>query len=167
MSDTNVTNIIAGVEPAIIGEGYELVDARFATEAGQRVLRLYIDNPVGVKLEDCARVSRVIGDLLDVKALVSGRYNLEVSSPGLDRPLRLPEHFERFRGQVASVTLSEPLAGRLRFKGEIVGLKGDKALVAELILVLRVDQQDYLLPFTQIERAHLVPQFETPKPRRS
>ena len=160
MREEGVTKILVGIEPLVIGEGFELIDVMWVTESARRVLRVYIDRPAGVTLADCEKVSRVLGDVLDVKDWISGRYNLEVSSPGLDRPLRTAAHFERFFGQTAVIVLDEPQDGRKHFKGELIGWKDPQNQTAARGLVLRVDQQDFVLPFQHIGRAHLVAQFD-------
>jgi ribosome maturation factor RimP len=113
---------------------------------------VYIDHQNGITIDDCERVSHQLSGLLDVEDLVRGQYNLEVSSPGLDRPLFTIEHFEQFRHQKAKVKLSLPIEGRRKFTGIIHGVKDGN-------VVLEVDEQQIELPFNTIEKANLVPEF--------
>lgn len=139
------------IEPIIEGLGYELVDIEF--DARSRILRVYIDQESGIQLDDCSRVSYQVSGMLDVEDPIPGKYQLEVSSPGLDRPLVKPRDFERFRGAMARVQLRTPLENRRRLTGELAGTDGDCVLIDE-------QQQGRLkIPFDVIEKARLVPQF--------
>ena len=102
--------------------GYELVDVEFQRESSGFVLRVYIDCPAGVMLKDCEAVSRDLGAAMDVEDVVENRYRLEVSSPGLNRPLRRAEHFRRFLGSRVRIRTREPLDGRRNFAGKLVGV---------------------------------------------
>ena len=143
------------IEPVLMAQGYELVLAEYVS--GQGVLRLFIDKEGGVTLDDCATVSRLVGDLLDAEGLsdaIDGRYRLEVSSPGLDRPLVKPEHFQRFVGSKAKLTTKLPHEGRRRFEGEI--LEADAMSIR-----LRGDGEvsEWSFPYDMIEKARLIPEF--------
>jgi ribosome maturation factor RimP len=105
-------------------EGLELVLMQYRRERGGRILRLFIDKPEGVTLEDCASVSRELGDLLDVHLPELGPYHLEVSSPGPNRPLARAEDFERFRGQRAKIRTRSSINGQKNFSGVLEGLSG-------------------------------------------
>jgi ribosome maturation factor RimP len=153
MGDT-VKRILAIVAPIVAEEGCELIDVALATEPGQRILRVFIDRPEGVKLEDCARVSHAIEDVIEVEGRVQGRYHLEVSSPGLDRPLRVPAHFDRVVGRVVRLTTQEPLHGRRNFKGVLKGWRGTGGEGDEL--VIHIDKEDFYVPFAAVMKAHLV-----------
>ncbi len=126
-------------EPIALGQGLELVDVEFRRERSGWVLRVYIDRPGGVTLNDCVKMSETLGDILDAKDFIHRRYNLEVSSPGLDRPLRKREDFERFAGDKVKITLKVPLQGRRNFTGYLRGLKGDKVLI-------ETEDGEWLLP---------------------
>ena len=127
--------------------GYELVDLQAST--GGRLLRLFIDKPGGVGVEDCEAVSRQLTRVLEVEGVDYER--LEVSSPGLDRPLRKPADFERFAGQKAEVRMrTADAGGRRRFVGVLRGAEGDRVR-------LNLDGQTVALPIGDIERAKLVP----------
>src|SRR5687767_9579661 len=109
------------VTPVAEGVGYELVDVEWKHEQGGWVIRCFIDHPRGISHEDCEQLSRQISATLDVHDVVPHAYNLEVSSPGLNRPLRTPDHFRRFVGQKARVKLKDGIEGRRNFAGRIVG----------------------------------------------
>jgi ribosome maturation factor RimP len=102
--------------------GLELVHLEYLRDRGGRVMRLFVDKPGGVTLEDCAAVSRELSDLLDVRLPELGPYHLEVSSPGPNRPLSRPSDFERFRGRRAKIRTRVPIAGQKNFSGTIEGL---------------------------------------------
>jgi ribosome maturation factor RimP len=131
--------------------GYELVDLD-ARVGANGLLRLYIDQEAGINLEDCELVSRQIGAFLDVEEPMPGSYTLEVSSPGLDRPLRTAEHFTRFAGHEAKVRLATPLDGRRNFRGRLLGVEKQQILI-------EVDGVQWQLPLADIAAAHLVPEF--------
>ena len=103
-------------------EGIEVVEVQLRGRGPQRVLRIYIDKPEGVSHNDCEFVSKNVGTILDVEDVVpGGRYTLQVSSPGLERPLRRPQDFGRFLGRLAKVVLREPIAGRRHWEGTLAG----------------------------------------------
>ena len=132
--------------------GMELVHVEARRESGGTILRLYIDREGGVTLEDCARVSRQVSAELDADDPLPGRYTLEVSSPGLDRPLVRPADYTRFLGKEAQVQTHEALAGRKRFKGTLAG--------ADAVGIrIDVDGVSYAITYAQIERAKLVPEI--------
>ncbi len=142
------------VEPILIEEGLELVDIEFRRERVGWVLRIYIDRRIGgVTLGDCVRVSRELGELLDVEDFIPYSYNLEVSSPGINRPLRKKEDFERFRGEWVKLKLMEPIRGRRNIRGRIWGIEGDNIL-------LIVDEQIWEIPYSLIAKANLDPEIE-------
>ncbi|MEJ2603355.1 MAG: ribosome maturation factor RimP [Gammaproteobacteria bacterium] len=138
------------LEPAIEGMGYELVDLDARIGGRNGLLRLYIDSADGVGLDDCEKVSNQVSGVLDVEDPIPGEYVLEVSSPGLDRPLTRPEHFERFTGHEAKIVLRVPLDGRRRFRGWLEGVEDD-------VVQVRVDGQLFRLRIADIETARLVP----------
>ena len=134
------------LEPSIEALGYEVVELEF--HGG--VLRLYIDRQAGVTLDDCERVSRQVSAVLDVEDPIPAAYTLEVSSPGLDRPLRKRSDFERFAGQKAKLELTLPLDGRRRFSGILRGVERDE-------LLIEVDDTLFHLRLAHIGKARLVP----------
>jgi len=133
------------IEPGIRALGHELVEVEYAAAAGRNVLRIYT-------VDDCATVSRQVSALLDVEDPVAEAYTLEVSSPGLDRPLVKRADFERFAGAQVKVRMRDAVQERRNFKGTLVGVDGDA-------IVVDVDQEQYRLPIARIERARLVPQW--------
>lgn len=139
------------IEPAVTLLGYELVGVRYLTGGKRAIVRVYIDSERGIKVVDCERVSYQVSGLLDVHDPVPGQYTLEVSSPGLDRPLFFPDHFERFKGQRVAIKLGVPLHGRRKFSGELGGCHDGK-------VVVRADDREYFLPLGMISSARLVPQ---------
>lgn len=140
------------LEPTLAAMGYELVDLDARIGGRKGLLRLYIDKPEGVGLDDCEKVSNQVSGVLDVEDPIPGEYVLEVSSPGLDRPLKRPEHFERFTGSEAKITLKAPLDGRRRFRGLLEG-------VEDGFVAVRVDGELYRLRIADIEKAKLVPEL--------
>jgi len=133
--------------------GYELVGVGLFRKghAGQ-VLRVYIDREGGIDLDDCSAVSHQLSGVLDVEDPIAGHYDLEVSSPGLDRPLFEPAHFERFKGRKAHLRLTAPLQGRRKLDGILAGTDGDTVLLEEGEALHRI-------PFEQIDTARLVADF--------
>ena len=138
------------LEPTIENMGYELVDLELRLGGKDGVVRVFIDHPDGIGLDDCEKVSRVISALLDIEDPLPGHYNLEVSSPGLDRKLTKIEHFQRFAGETVKVQMRFPIAGRRRFRGTLV-TSDDENIVVE------VDGEPHTLPMATIDTARLVP----------
>lgn len=133
--------------------GYELVGVEYLTgQPGGSLLRVYIDREGGVTLDDCAAVSHQLSGVLDVEDPIPGNYNLEISSPGLDRPLFEPEHFERFAGRKVNVRLESTVPGRRRYKGKLLGLEEGKVLV-------EVDGEVHALNLDEVRDARLVPEI--------
>ncbi len=110
-------------QPLAEESGLEVVDVEFHAQGRKRTLRILIDRPGGVTLDECAHFSRRLSDCLDMNQTLSHSYYLEVSSPGVDRPLRSLEHFERFTGEHAALTTSEPLDGRRHWDGRLIGTR--------------------------------------------
>lgn len=138
--------------PEIEALGYDLVELDAPGPGAGKTLRIYIDSEEGVGLEDCEKVSHRVSGLLDVEDPIPGQYVLEVSSPGLDRPLRTEAHFLRQAGMLVKVVLEPGRPGRRRYKGRI-------ATVEDGILVLDVDGERVSLPLSDIASARLVPEF--------
>jgi ribosome maturation factor RimP len=138
------------LEPAVALHGCELVAVEYFPQGSNQMLRVYIDKQDGVTVDDCERVSHQISGVLDVEDPIAGHYLLEVSSPGLDRPLGGPRDFERFRGKEIRLRLHAPLNGQRNFKGLLLGLRGEQ-------VVLEVDGREIELPLRDVDRARLVP----------
>ena len=144
-------------------EGMEYVHLEMKQSGGGAILRLFIDKEGGVTLDDCSRISRRLSAQLDVDDPITHRYTLEVSSPGLDRPLFSDDDYQRFAGQLLKVRTVAPHQGRRQFVGRLVGL-------ADGLVRLVPDESDgdeeIALPREQIAEAKLVPEFGRPKERR-
>ncbi|HDS15991.1 MAG TPA: ribosome maturation factor RimP [Proteobacteria bacterium] len=135
--------------------GYELNDLEFSSGEGGSVLRLYIDCAAGVTLDDCAHVSRMFGALLDVEDLIPGRYNLEISSPGLNRRLSRIQDFQGCYGETIKIRLARPLDGRRRFKGILRTCQENP-----LTVTLEVDGQTFVVPLDETAKCNLVYDFD-------
>ena len=138
------------LEPAVERLGYELSDLELKVGGKDGVIRVFIDRPEGVDLSDCEVVSKQLSALLDVEDPVPGQYVLEVSSPGLDRKLTKPEHFQRYVGHDVRIKLRTPLEGRRNFRGKLMAA-GEERIEVE------VDGLSYGIGVATIESARLVP----------
>ncbi|WP_455366170.1 ribosome maturation factor RimP [Kaarinaea lacus] len=145
-------NIQVLIEPAVAALGYELVGAEYLSQGRHSLLRIYIDSEDGITLDDCERVSHQVSGILDVEDVIHGHYSLEVSSPGLDRPLFTLNHFKRFIGKQAKIKLTTPIDGRKKFNGVILAVDDNR-------VVLEQDSEEIELPFNTIEKANLVPEI--------
>lgn len=137
------------LRPTVEMTGMELLGIEFISAGNNSVLRLYIDHENGIDVDNCADVSREVSAILDVEDPISSEYSLEVSSPGVDRPLFIKEHFQMVIGETVEVKLGMPLNGRRKFKGLLDAIEGDNLIVV-------VDGQDYELPISNIDKANLV-----------
>jgi len=137
------------IEPAVTALGFELVGIEHMAQGRYSVLRIYIDHENGIGVEDCAEVSHQVSAVLDVEDPIKGEYTLEVSSPGLDRPLFTAEHYQRYSGSLADIRLRSPIEGRRKFKGRMHGVKDGQVLI-------EVDGVEYSLPLDGIEKANLI-----------
>jgi len=134
--------------------GYEFVGLERSSNPRNSVLRIYIDREPGVDLDDCSNVSREVAALLDVENLISGHYNLEISSPGFDRPLFTLAQFDQFAGEEIQVTLFAPANGRRKFRGRILDVKAE-------CIQLDLGDAEIALNFTNIAKARLVPDYDS------
>lgn len=140
--------------PVVEGLGYELWGIEFRTGGRQTLLRVFIDDAEnGIGVDDCEKVSRQISGVMDVEDPIQAEYTLEVSSPGMDRPLFYLKQYEAYAGHQAQIKLRMAFDGRRKFRGLIKGVEGSD-------VVLVVDDHEYLLPFESIDRANIVPVFE-------
>ena len=142
------------IEPVLDHMGRELVHMEFSGERGGRALRLYVENRggAGINVDELSEVSRDVGAMLDVEDVIPGSYRLEVSSPGLDRPLGKLEDCSRFAGEKASIQTREPLEGRRRFKGTLKGCEGNS-------VVIEVDGNTLKIPWDTVKKANLIGQL--------
>ncbi|UVW35596.1 ribosome maturation factor RimP [SAR92 clade bacterium H455] len=140
------------LQPVVEALGCELWGLQLESGGKRKLLRIYIDREEGIGVEDCERVSRQSGAVLDVEDAISGEYILEVSSPGMDRPLYELGQYERFIGEDVSLRLRFAYDGRRNFKGRLVGVDGDE-------IVLVVADTEYLFPVEGIDKANVVPRF--------
>jgi ribosome maturation factor RimP len=139
------------VKPVCEAAGMELVLAEFRREPAGRILRLFIDRPGGVTLGDCAHISRQVGDLLDVSMEGIGPYSLEVSSPGINRPLVKKNDYRRFTGHTARIRLHEPVNGQKKFKGTL-------SAATDETVQIKTETGTVSFDFSQIARARLAEQ---------
>lgn len=138
----------AELEPHLIEQGFELVELEFAQQGGRGVLRLFVDRSGGVTIDDCVAVSQLLGPVLDAAEFISDSFVLEVSSPGIDRPVRKPEDFQRFAGEKVVMKSQLPVNGRKKFKGVLLGVKDDAVRVV-------CDGQEYAIAIENVQRANL------------
>jgi ribosome maturation factor RimP len=143
--------LIKLLEPTVDHLGYELTDLELKLGGRDGLVRLFIDAQDGIGVEDCETVSRQVSVILDVEDPIPGNYTLEVSSPGLDRTLTKPAHFQRFMGEDVRVKLRFPLDGRRNFRGALAAADDENIEVV-------VDGESHSLPLSTIESARLVPQ---------
>ncbi len=137
------------VEPVVTGLGYEFVGAQFGQGENGQTLRIFIDTDKGILVDDCVAVSKQLSAVLDVEDTIKSAYQLEVSSPGLDRPLFTAAHFESQLNEEVRIRMDVAVDGRRNFKGKLVVVENDE-------LVVEVDGIDYTLPVNEVEQAHLV-----------
>ena len=158
--DKTARQVLALAEPLIealvTDEGCELVDLVYQREPQGWLLRVYLDRPGGVTIADCQTVSRQIGDMLEAKDIMRSAYNLEVSSPGLNRPLKKAADFERFAGQRVRIKMRAAVEGRRNFLGRLIGC-------TDGLVALDVDGASVQLPLDIISRAHIEYEFNSKK----
>lgn len=145
----------AMIEPVVTAMGFELWGIDFQSQGKYSRLVIYIDHENGVSVGDCADISRQVSAVFDVEDPIRGEYRLEVSSPGMDRPLYTLDHFARYRGHDVSLKLRVPFEGRRKFQGLLAGVEGDEVL-------LQKDGEEYCFPIDSIDQAQVVPRFEDP-----
>jgi ribosome maturation factor RimP len=139
-------------EPVVKGMGFDLIEIEHFPNPKHGVLRLYIDKEGGVNVDDCSTVSRQISALIDVEDPVSGQFNLEISSPGVDRPLRRLVDFQRFTGSLVKLKTVMPLEGQRNFKGRLLEAN-------EETVVIETDDEEISLPMSTIDKARIVPEY--------
>ncbi|EKT4463379.1 MULTISPECIES: ribosome maturation factor RimP [Pseudomonas] len=139
--------------PVVTGLGFECWGIEFVSQGKHSVLRVYIDKEGGILVDDCAEVSRQVSSVLDVEDPISSEYTLEVSSPGMERPLFTLEQFASHAGEQVKIKLRSPFEGRRNFQGLLRG-------VEEQDVVVQVDDQEFLLPIDSIDKANIIPSFD-------
>ena len=148
--------IVRLVEPIVESERMELVDVECLRGPSRWTIRIYIDKEGGITLDDCALISGEVGDLLDIQEILPGPYNLEISSPGLDRPLVKDKDFIRYEGQMIAVRVEEKIEGKRKFTGRLIEFVENES---EGSLVVEVNKKQYTIPRGMVVKAHLVHEF--------
>ncbi len=147
--EEDVIESVRGIlDPLLLENGLDLVDIEYRREGRGRVLRIYIDKEGGVTVDDCAKLSRELGILLDVHDVIPGSYNLEVSSPGLTRALKKPRDFERYKGKKVKIKTKADIEDRRVFIGRLLDFVDNVATVL-------VDGHIYTIEYEEIEKANL------------
>ena len=141
------------LEPTVAQLGYELLGVEYLSQGKHSRLRLYIDSPDGIGLEDCSAVSHQVSGILDVEDPIKGQYALEVSSPGLDRPLFRPEHYAKYIGQRVKLKSKLPIEGQRKFSGEIAAVENDD------IYISMENGEELKIACHEIDQANLVPEI--------
>ncbi|ORU89531.1 MAG: ribosome maturation factor RimP [Cycloclasticus sp. symbiont of Poecilosclerida sp. M] len=148
------TKILELIEPVVTGLGYEFVGAELIGQGKASILRVYIDAEGSILVTDCSKVSHQISGVMDVEDPISGQYALEVSSPGLERPMFTLEQFSRFKKSTVKLELRQAtLEGQRRFTGEILDVVGE-------IIHLHVDEEEIEIPFALIKKARIVTNYK-------
>lgn len=144
-----LTELVAPVAAAL---GYEFWGLEYQSHGHTGTVRIYIDSAQGITVDDCAKMSRQVSSVFDVEDPIMGEYNLEVSSPGMDRPLFTLEQYRRHVGEQVKIRLRSPYEGRRKFTGVLTGVEDDDVVIA-------IGDDEYLLPFDLIDKANVVPTF--------
>jgi ribosome maturation factor RimP len=145
-------SVIKLLEPILVSYGAELVDAEYQRERGGWILRIYLDKEGGITLNDCSQISGEVGELIDVNGLINHPYTLEVSSPGLNRPLKREKDFIHSIGKLVKVRTKEAIDGQKNFVGELLHYSGDK-------IILGIEGKEKIIPFHAVLKANLEYQF--------
>jgi ribosome maturation factor RimP len=145
-------DLVEMLEPTIMDMGFELLGLELAQTGRNTTLRIYIDHENGINVDNCAEVSHQVSAILDVEDPITNEYNLEVSSPGIDRPLFKPEHFVKAEGEEVRIRTKLPQDGRRNFKGDLTKVEGD-------MLTLRIDGKDHLVMISNVEKANIIAKF--------
>lgn len=153
-------HLVALIEPVVEGLGYECVGIEYHPHPRHGLLRIYIDSDNGILVDDCSRVSHQVSGVLDVEDPIPDNYQLEVSSPGADRPFFKISQFDRFRGSTVQVNLFRAIGGRKRITGLIEKVEED-------LITLTENGQSFEVPFSAISKARLVPDYLIEKGVRS
>lgn len=140
------------LKPTVEAMGFDLWGVEYVSQGRHSVLRVYIDAEQGINVDDCAAVSHQAGSVLDVEEPISGEYTLEVSSPGMDRLLFKLEQYPQYANEVIELRLRSPFEGRRKFKGILKGIEGED-------IVVQVDDHEYLLPHSAVDKARIEPRI--------
>lgn len=146
MKNNEIINLL---KPSVEALGYGLWGVEYLPQGKHSILRVYIDKADGIGIEDCEQVSRQVSTLLDVENPIKGHYSLEVSSPGLDRPLFEKAHFEQFVGEAVRLKISQPVENKRKFFGHIERIENET-------VVLKVDGESISIPLDNVVKANLV-----------
>lgn len=141
------------IAPVVIDLGFEFWGLEYQTQSGAALLRVFIESPNGISVDDCAKVSREVSLLLDVEDPIRSEYRLEVSSPGMSRPFFTLDQYSRYSGFFVKIKLRFAFEGRRQFKGLLAGVENDEVLI-------RDGEDEYSLPFEAIDKGSMLPQFE-------
>lgn len=147
------------IAPALNHMGYELIERELVLESGRFTLRLFIDKEGGVNVADCEHVSHGIGDLIEVKEIVPVAYNLEISSPGILRPLRRHQDFVKYSGSTIRLKTLAPIDGRSNYKGFLEGIVGDD-------IVMVIDETHFKIPFNMLAKARIEEEIKIPNSKK-
>lgn len=147
-----VTELESLLVPIVEALGYSCWGIEYLSQGRHTLLRVYIEHPDGISVDACAAVSRQASAVLDVEDPISGDYTLEVSSPGMDRPLFRLEQYADYVGEQAKIRLRVPYEGRRNFQGVIRGIEGED-------VILQVEDHEYLLPIDSIDKSNIIPRF--------
>lgn len=150
---TRIEQLQTLLTPVIESLGYQCWGIEFISQGKHSLLRVYIDHTNGIGVEDCEKVSRQVSAVMDVEDPIPYEYTLEVSSPGMDRPLFALEQYESYLGEQLKIKLRSAFEGRRNFEGILQG-------VEDAQIILRIDDEEYLLPVELIEKANIVPHFD-------
>ena len=145
--DQQISDMLRATVEAL---GFELWGIEYLSQGRHSVVRVYIDAENGITVEDCARVSEQVSSVLDVEDPITGEFTLEVSSPGMDRLLFRLDQYPAYVGEVLELRLRTPFEGRRKFKGVLTGIEGED-------VVIRVDDHEYLLPHSAVDKARIEP----------
>ncbi|OGP95171.1 MAG: hypothetical protein A2157_18175 [Deltaproteobacteria bacterium RBG_16_47_11] len=149
MTEREIVNrVCAMIHPIVLNEGMEVVDIEYRRESGGWVLRLILDKEGGVTLDDCTRVSQEVGRSLDIEDIIQTSYALEVSSPGLTRPLKTEKDFMKYRHRLVKVKTVDPIQNRRQFKGKLME-------VSENGVEIEVDGGIFQIPLSNVAKANL------------
>ena len=141
----------AELKTLIQSMGYELLGVTIVSESGKQIFRIYIDSPQGVSVDDCSQVSHQVSAVLDVEDVMQGAYHLEVSSPGIDRPLFEIDHFSKQIGCQVKIRLHHPIEDRRQYKGLLQRVEGEN-----IYLLVEGMTHEVVLPFAEIEKANVI-----------